>query len=101
MSDSLLSTLLRYAMFSGILLLASAFCIRGIALFLTYTRVAALLFIVVILSNVNPGDFGYLEESGPSVYIKGVSVFFFPLFQYYLYGLFLATLSKTALQVGL
>ena len=97
MSDSLLSTLLRYGILSVVDVLASAFCIRGIVLFLTYTRVAALLFVVVIISFVGPNTFGYLRPPEFSVYTKGAGLLFFSPFQLYLYGLFLATLFQNKL----
>jgi hypothetical protein len=97
MSESLLSTLLRWGTLSAVVVLASAICIRGIVLFLTYTRVAALLFICVIISFVGPNSFGYLRPPEFSVYTKGGGLLFFPLFQLYLYGLFLATLFQNTL----
>lgn len=97
MSDSLLPILLRYGILAVVFVLASALCIAAIALFLTHTRAAALLFIVVLISFVTANTFGYLRPPDFSIYTKGEGKLFFPLIQFYLYGLCLATVFQNRL----
>ena len=97
MNDSIPSILLRYGIPSVVVVVASAFCILAVALFLNHTRVAALLLVGVILTFVTATSFGYLHPPEFSVYTKGARLLFFPIIQFYLYGLFLAFLFQNRL----
>lgn len=93
----MLPDLFRYGVLPLVVVFASILCILALALFLTHTRAAAILLIVVILSFITATSFGYLDAPTFSVYNKGTRTFFFPLIQYYLYGLFFVTLFHNKL----
>lgn len=93
MSESLSFILHSYGMPVFAAVFVTVFSVIAFGLFLENARFAALLFFVVILCSINPG-YGFSEPPPFSVYTKGSSIFFFPIIQCYLYGLFLATLFK-------
>ncbi len=96
MSESLLSGLFSYGVPVSAAILVSVFAVAAFGLFMANAGVGALIFFVVVMTFVNGG--GGLQGSEFSVYTKGGGVFFLPIIQLYLYGLFLATLFHNAFQ---
>ena len=78
-------------------MIASAVCCVAIALLWAHGKVAALLFVLVILSFVTANSYGYVDAPTFSVYSKGTRTFFFPVIQYYVYALFITTLLRDKL----
>lgn len=97
MTEWLLAALFSWGIPLGGALFAAFFCIFALALFITNVRVAALAFLIVLLVAVNP-SYGFIDQPEFSVYSKGGATFFFPWIQYYLYGLFMATVFQDSFQ---
>jgi hypothetical protein len=96
MSSSLLSILFSYGIPLFVAVFVSVFSVITLGLFMANARVAALLFFIVIISFVHPS---YVVHEGFDVYAKGSRTFFFPIIQFYLYGLFLAILFQNTFEM--
>lgn len=67
--------------------------IAVLAIFVADPKWPTLALFIVILSFVNP-SYGFLDKGPTNIYAWGTGKMPFPLFQFYLYGLFLAVLLR-------
>lgn len=90
--NSILPYLFGYVIPFGIVIAMAIISILALGLFIAYPKYGALPFFAVILMFVNTA-YGLQAEdaSGFSVYTKGGRYLPFPIIQFYLYGLLLAT----------
>lgn len=92
MSSTFLSYLLGYGIPFGVVIAMAVFSVLALGLFIAYPKYGALLLFLVVLVFVNTA-YGLkdVDGGGFSVYTKGGRYLPFPIIQFYLYGLLLAT----------
>lgn len=93
MSGSFLQYVLGYGLPIGVVVALTVLSIATLGVFMAYAKYGALLFFVLVLAFVNTSYGLQVEDvaSGFSVYTKGGRYLPFPIIQFYLYGLFMAT----------
>lgn len=92
MSNTLLSYLFGYGIPFGMVIAMAIFSVLALGLFIAYPKYGALLLFLVVLIFVNTAyGLKEVDSGGFSVYTKGGRYLPFPVIQFYLYGLFLAT----------
>lgn len=92
MSNTLLSYLFGYGIPFGMVIAMAIFSVLALGLFIAYPKYGALLLFLIVLIFVNTAyGLKEVDSGGFSVYTKGGRYLPFPVIQFYLYGLFLAT----------
>ena len=92
MTNTVLAYLFGYGIPFGVVIAMAVFSILALGLFIAYPKYGALLLFLVVLVFVNT-SYGLqdADRGGFSVYTKGGRYLPFPIIQFYLYGLLLAT----------
>jgi hypothetical protein len=92
MANTLLAYLFGYGIPFGVVIAMAVFSVLALGLFIAYPKYGALVLFLAVLVFVNT-SYGLedAERGGFSVYTKGGRFLPFPIIQFYLYGLLLAT----------
>lgn len=92
MSNTILAYLFGYGIPFGVVIAMAVFSVLALGLFIAYPKYGALVLFLAVLMFVNTA-YGLQDEDsgGFSVYTKGGRHLGFPIIQFYLYGLLLAT----------
>lgn len=92
MSNTVLAYLFGYGIPFGMVIAMAVFSVLALGLFIAYPKYGALMLFLIVLIFVNT-SYGLQDVDGGrfSVYTKGGRYLPFPIIQFYLYGLLLAT----------